>query len=117
MKMSLFSEVSTSCVDFPLISPLMSPPAKHMRFGCMVSGKCWCMGVQLHGFHGCQCMCVRLHCFRWVSVCVCAVAWLPLGVGACVRSRTVFRPGDASASLGFLPFHFFCVCFSAVANT
>lgn len=94
--MSLFNEVSTSCVDFPLISPLMSSLAKHMRFGACVCGSMASIG--------CWCVCVRSQGFHWVLVHVCAVVWF-------------FRPGDASASLGFLPFHLFCVCFSAVANT
>lgn len=59
---------------------------------------------------GCWCVCVRSYSFHWVLVCVCVATRFPLGVGACVCSHMVFRPGDASGFLGFLPFHLFCVC-------
>lgn len=90
--------------------------------GCTVSIGCPCMCAVAWFLSGvsvcvCVCVCARSHGFHQVLVHVCVVAWLPLGVGVYVCSRTVFRPGDASTSLGFLPFHLFCVCFSAVANT
>lgn len=116
MKMSLFSEVSTSCVDFPLISPLTSSPAKHMRFvacvcGCMVSVRCRCMGVQLHGFHWVSMHVCAVTLFlsgigACVCVCVCVVARFPLGVRACVRSH-----GFCQVSV------YVCVCVCARGHT